>query len=112
VRHREETSVYTVARAIHGRCSRPGRSRSQVLKHLSDGDLIAEVNRLASPERAAIANLVVALGEMDARRLYLGQGCSSMFTYCTQLLHLAEHVAFNRNRGSAVGHLVALGIKK
>jgi hypothetical protein len=33
---------------------------------------------------------------MDARRLYLGQGCSSMFTYCTQVLHLAEHAAYNR----------------
>jgi 5-methylcytosine-specific restriction endonuclease McrA len=39
---------------------------------------------------------VSALAELDARRLYLGQGCSSMFTYCTQVLHLAEHAAFNR----------------
>ncbi len=43
-----------------------------------------------------MAQLVAALDEMDARRLYLGQGCSSMFTYCTQILHLAEHAAFNR----------------
>ena len=70
--------------------------QSRVLKHLSDCDLIAEVNRLAKSERTAIANLVAGLGEMDARRLYLGQGCSSMFTYCTQALHLAEHAAFNR----------------
>jgi hypothetical protein len=54
------------------------------------------VNRLANSQRIAIANLVAGLGEMDARRLYLGQGCSSMFTYCTQVLHLAEHAAFNR----------------
>ena len=70
--------------------------QSRVLKQLSDGDLLAEVNRLANSERTAIANLVAALGEMDARRLYLGQGCSSMFTYCTHVLHLAEHAAFNR----------------
>ena len=63
---------------------------------LSDSDLIAEVNHLAQSEREAIAALVAALGEMDSRRLYLGQGCSSMFTYCTQVLHLAEHAAFNR----------------
>jgi hypothetical protein len=69
---------------------------SQVLKDLSDCDLIAEVNRLANSERTAIANLVAGLGEMDARRLYLGQGCSSMFTYCTHVLHFAEHAAFNR----------------
>jgi hypothetical protein len=65
-------------------------------QRLTDSDLIAEVNRLAQSEREAIATLVAALGEMDARRLYLGQGCSSMFTYCTQVLHLAEHAAFNR----------------
>jgi hypothetical protein len=45
--------------------------------HLSDSDLIAEVNRLAQSAREAIATLVSALGELDARRLYLGQGCSS-----------------------------------
>jgi hypothetical protein len=60
-------------------------------QHLSDSDLIVEVNRLAQLERRAIAKLVAALGEMDARRLYRGQGCSSMFTYCTQVSHLAEH---------------------
>ena len=67
-----------------------------VPEHLSDPDLIAEATRLAALERKAIAALVSALAELDVRRLYLGQGCSSMFTYCTQVLHLAEHAAFNR----------------
>ncbi|HET7695248.1 MAG TPA: HNH endonuclease signature motif containing protein [Vicinamibacterales bacterium] len=34
--------------------------------------------------------------ELDARRLYLAQGCSSLFTYCTQVLHLSEHAAYGR----------------
>lgn len=34
--------------------------------------------------------------ELDARRLYLGEGFSSLFTYCTQALHLAEGAAYNR----------------
>jgi hypothetical protein len=72
------------------------REIPSVPKHLSDPELIAEVTRLATSERHAIAALVSALAELDARRLYLGQGCSSMFTYCTQVLHLAEHAAFNR----------------
>jgi hypothetical protein len=67
-----------------------------VQEHLSDSDLLAEVKRLAGSERLAVAKLVSALAEFDARRLYLGQGCSSMFTYCTQVLHPAEHAAFNR----------------
>src|SRR6478735_6835280 len=65
-------------------------------EQLSDPELIAEVTRLAASERQAISTLVSALAELDARRLYLGHGCSSMFTYCTQVLHLAEHAAFNR----------------
>jgi len=63
---------------------------------LSDGELVAEVKRLAGCERHATAHLIAALAELDTRRLYLGQGCSSMFTYCTQVLHLAEHAAYNR----------------
>jgi hypothetical protein len=35
--------------------------------------------------------LLALLMELDARRLYLGEGCSSLFTYCTQVLHLSEH---------------------
>src|SRR5688500_13601836 len=33
---------------------------------------------------------------MDARRLYLGEGFSSLFTYCTTVLHLSEHAASDR----------------
>jgi HNH endonuclease len=72
-------------------------------QHLSDSDLIAEVSRLTEFERQAVAKLVLALSEMDSRRLYLGQGYSSMFTYCTQVLHLAEHAAFNRIEAARVG---------
>ena len=63
---------------------------------LSDPELLQEVRRLAGQERHAIARLIAALGELDARRLYLGEGCSSLFTYCTQVLHLSEHAAYGR----------------
>jgi hypothetical protein len=63
---------------------------------LSDKELLLEVRRLAGHERLATARLIAALGELDARRLYLGEGCSSLFTYCTQVLHLSEHAAYGR----------------
>jgi hypothetical protein len=28
--------------------------------------------------------------------LYRDEGCSSLFTYCTQILHLSEHAAYGR----------------
>ena len=59
--------------------------------------------RLAAEERKATAQLIAALAELDARRLYLGEGCSSLFTYCTTVLHLSEHAhtAGSKPRGSA-----------
>jgi hypothetical protein len=63
---------------------------------LSDAELIQHVKRLAANERQATAQLIAHLAEMDARRLYLGEGCSSLFTYCTQVLHLSEHAAYGR----------------
>ena len=63
---------------------------------LSDDDLLNEVVRLAAAERTATVRLVAALAEVDARRLYLGQGCSSLFVYCTRVLRLSEHVVYGR----------------
>jgi hypothetical protein len=64
---------------------------------LSDDQLLAEVRRPAAAERRATAALIRSLMELDARRLfYLSAGCSSLFTYCTQVLHLAEGAAYNR----------------
>jgi hypothetical protein len=69
---------------------------SYSVAHVSDGDLLAEVKRLAACERQATAQLIASLIELDTRRLYLGEGCSSLFTYCTQVLHLSEHAAYGR----------------
>ncbi|SRR6266568_1186307 len=63
---------------------------------LPDRQLLEEVKRLAQSERDATAALIAALAEIDARRLFLGEGCSSLFTYCTQVLHLSEHAAYGR----------------
>ena len=66
------------------------------LDHLSDCELLASLRDAARDERAATARLTALLMELDARRLYLGEGCASLFTYCTQRLHLSEHAAYNR----------------
>jgi hypothetical protein len=69
---------------------------------LTDDQLLLRVRALAQSERAATAHLIAALVEMDTRRLYLGQGCSSLFTYCTQVLHLSEHAAYGRIEAARV----------
>ena len=69
---------------------------SAALGELSDGEVLARVQDAVRNERVATARLIALLMELDARRLYLGEGCSSLFTYCTQVLHLSEHAAYNR----------------
>lgn len=64
---------------------------------LSDDQHVAEVHRLAAAERCATAVLIRSLIELDNRpHLYLRDGCSSLFVYCTRVLHLAEGATYNR----------------
>ena len=63
---------------------------------LSDPELLSEVKIAAARERDATVRLVALLAQVDERRLYLGEGCSSLFTYCTQVLRLSEHAAYGR----------------
>jgi 5-methylcytosine-specific restriction endonuclease McrA len=66
------------------------------LTSLSDSELLVEVARLAHAERTATVQLIAALAEIDARRLYLGEGCGSLYAYCTGVLRLSEHAAYGR----------------
>jgi hypothetical protein len=67
---------------------------------LSDQDLLAAVVCFADRERGTTGELVAHLAELDARRLYLGAGFSSLFAYCTGMLRLSEHEAYNRIEAS------------
>ena len=57
---------------------------------LTDAQLLETVHSLAARERTATAELIATLAEVDARRLYLGLGYSSMFAFCTASLRLSE----------------------
>ena len=63
---------------------------------ISDDQLLVDLKAAASHERAATAHLIALLAEMDRRRLYLAQGYSSLFVYCTQCLRLSEHASYGR----------------
>ena len=66
------------------------------LESLTDDQLLAEAKRLVGCERTATAAMLRSLMEIDSRRLYLREGCSSLFSYCTRVLHLAEGAAYNQ----------------
>ena len=62
----------------------------------SDEQLLAEVRMLVERERTATTVLVASLAELDARKLYLAQGFSSLYTYCTRELGLSSGAAYRR----------------
>jgi len=66
------------------------------LAHLSDRDLVATVTRLVACANDVTADLIAALAELDTRRLYLSDGCASLFSYCTERLYLSESAAYHR----------------
>jgi 5-methylcytosine-specific restriction endonuclease McrA len=66
------------------------------LESLSDDDLLARLRDLVRAERQSTAEVTRHIAEVDARRLYLGQACLSMFAYCTGVLHYSEYAALQR----------------
>jgi len=69
---------------------------SSALRSLPAHQLLSRVHALVRRGNAVEAELLAHLGEVDARRLYLDEGYSSMFVYCLRVLHFPEGVAYKR----------------
>ena len=82
------------------------------IAHLSNVALLEETERLAANVRRATARLIAALAEVDARKLWADSGCSSLFAYCTRVLHFSEQEAYLRIEAARVAQRfpVALGM--
>lgn len=74
----------------------------QTLEILSDQELLNRTARLARGEARFTALLVAHLAEIDARRLYLGEGCASLFAYCVEVLGISEPAAYRRIQAARV----------
>jgi len=66
------------------------------LKGRSSDQLLAQLLALVHRGRKLEVDLIEHLAEVDARRLYLREGCPSMFAYCVEVLRFAEAVAYKR----------------
>ena len=64
----------------------------------SDSELLAKLQELTRRSREVGRELLLHLAEVDRRRLYLSEACSSMFAYCTQRLGFSEGAAYRRIR--------------
>src|SRR6186997_2461368 len=60
------------------------------LKALSDDVLLTRLTEIVARGRRVEAEVIAHIAEVDARRLYLGQACSSMHAYATERLRLSD----------------------
>ena len=68
-----------------------------VLSALADDRLLTHVHGLAAVARRTTVELLEALAEIDARRLFVTAGYSSLFVYCRDALLMSEGEAGNRS---------------
>lgn len=66
------------------------------LARLPSSELLERLGAIVRRDRANEAELLLHLGEVDTRRLYREQACSSMFDSCVRVLRFAEGVAYKR----------------
>jgi hypothetical protein len=66
------------------------------LELVPDDELVRRLMDVLKQSRRTEADLVVLIGEVDARRLYAREASPSMFAWCTEILHLSEAEAYLR----------------
>jgi len=68
----------------------------QSLSSMADDELLHSLSEILQRSRRVDAELVAHIGEVDARRLFAREACSSMFAYATEVLNLSEPEAYLR----------------
>src|SRR5262245_62126629 len=71
-------------------------SLQRPLQSIPDDELLSSLADLLRQSRRVEAPLGAHIPEGEARPLYARFACSSMFQYCTDVLHLSESEAYNR----------------
>jgi hypothetical protein len=66
------------------------------LEHLSDTELLDGTRRLVGRSNQLLAELLVHLGEVEARGIHRTRACSSLYSYCIYELRFSEDEAFRR----------------
>ncbi len=70
------------------------------LKTVSNHKLLRGLDELVAMRRQNEADLLAYLAEVDQRKLYLGEACSSMHCYCTEVLRFSDATAFHKIRAA------------
>lgn len=65
---------------------------------ITDLDLLERVSKLAQVERESTVSVIEHLAEVQRRRLFLREACSSLYVYCRERLGYSEDEAHKRSR--------------
>ena len=68
----------------------------QAIAKLSDDELLAGLTRAVGIDGRVTACVIAHIAEVDRRKLYAREACSSMFAYCTERLGLSADAAQKR----------------
>jgi hypothetical protein len=71
-------------------------ARQRPLESLSDDEVLTGLDDLLRQSRRVESSLVAHIGEVEVRRLYARFAASSIFSYCTNVLHLSEGETYLR----------------
>ena len=66
------------------------------LAQLSESELLAHFETLIARDRRNTAQLLVAIAEIDERKLWARHACQSMFVFCVERFHMSEQVTAKR----------------
>ncbi|HXC51215.1 MAG TPA: hypothetical protein VN634_10055 [Candidatus Limnocylindrales bacterium] len=64
--------------------------------NLSEQELLDHFECLVARDRRTTAALLVAIAEIDERKLWASHACSSMFIFCMERFHMSEQVTAKR----------------
>ena len=76
--------------------------KSRRVSNLSAAALLTEFAATVAHDRGTTVDLLIQMGEIEERGLYLGQACSDMYAYCTDVLHMSASTAWRRTRSARV----------
>ena len=65
---------------------------------VSDVDLLDRLSNVVRVERESSATVIEHLAEVERRRLFLGEACSSLYAYCRERLGYSDDEAHKRAR--------------
>jgi hypothetical protein len=82
------------------------------VSRVTDAELISRLEHLVKADRTLEVKLLVHLGELDERKLYLERGYRSIYEYCKSALRMSDGEAYLRIKAAEVGRRLPLVLER